>query len=83
MPMHFETVNRLTFPGFDPHSRQPSDKACAVALARSADGREDMTTNAFAESSLARMVCALMKLSCALSCGCNVSCGTWACCCVI
>lgn len=33
MPMHFEEVNRLTFPAFDPHSRQPSYKACAVALA--------------------------------------------------
>ncbi len=32
MPMHFEQVNRLTFPAFDPHSRQPSYKACAVAL---------------------------------------------------
>ncbi len=34
LPMHFETVNRLTFPSFDPHSRQPSYKACAVAVAR-------------------------------------------------
>jgi assimilatory nitrate reductase catalytic subunit len=32
LPMHFETVNRLTFPAFDPHSRQPSYKACAVAV---------------------------------------------------
>ncbi len=32
MPMHFEAVNRLTFPAFDPHSRQPSYKACAVSL---------------------------------------------------
>ena len=32
MPMHFETVNTLTFPAFDPHSRQPSYKACAVTL---------------------------------------------------
>ncbi|MEN9841450.1 MAG: Nitrate reductase [Verrucomicrobiota bacterium] len=31
-PMHFEAVNRLTFPAFDPHSRQPSYKACAVRL---------------------------------------------------
>ncbi|TSJ79725.1 molybdopterin oxidoreductase family protein [Rariglobus hedericola] len=35
MPMHFDAVNRLTFPSFDPHSRQPSYKACAVRLARS------------------------------------------------
>ncbi len=33
MPMHFPAVNRLTFPAFDPHSRQPSYKACAVAVA--------------------------------------------------
>ena len=32
MPMHFEVVNRLTSPAFDPHSRQPSYKACAVSL---------------------------------------------------
>ena len=34
MPMHFDAVNRLTFPSFDPHSRQPSYKACAVRLTR-------------------------------------------------
>ena len=34
LPMHFGTVNKLTFPSFDPHSRQPSYKACAVAVAR-------------------------------------------------
>jgi assimilatory nitrate reductase catalytic subunit len=33
MPMHFEAVNRLTFPAFDPHSRQPSYKGCAVRIA--------------------------------------------------
>ena len=33
MPMHFPDVNKLTFPSFDPHSRQPSYKACAVAIA--------------------------------------------------
>ncbi|MBW8782292.1 MAG: nitrate reductase [Verrucomicrobia bacterium] len=32
MPMHFDAVNRLTFPSFDPHSRQPSYKACAVTV---------------------------------------------------
>ena len=32
MPMHFAEVNRLTFPAFDPHSRQPAYKACAVAI---------------------------------------------------
>ena len=34
MPMHYEEVNRLTFAAFDPHSRQPSYKACAVRIAR-------------------------------------------------
>jgi len=33
LPMHFPDVNRLTFPVFDPHSRQPGYKACAVAAA--------------------------------------------------
>ena len=33
LPMHFEVVNRLTLPAFDPHSRQPSYKACAVSIA--------------------------------------------------
>lgn len=32
IPMHYPEVNRLTFPSFDPHSRQPSYKACAVAI---------------------------------------------------
>ncbi len=32
MPMHYEQVNRLTFAAFDPHSRQPSYKACAVRV---------------------------------------------------
>jgi assimilatory nitrate reductase catalytic subunit len=33
MPMHFAEVNVLTFPAYDPHSRQPAYKACAVAVA--------------------------------------------------
>lgn len=32
MPMHFPEVNRLTFPAYDPHSRQPAYKACAVSI---------------------------------------------------
>jgi assimilatory nitrate reductase catalytic subunit len=32
IPMHYSAVNQLTFPAFDPHSRQPSYKACSVAL---------------------------------------------------
>jgi predicted molibdopterin-dependent oxidoreductase YjgC len=33
IPMHYPEVNCLTHPSFDPHSRQPSYKACAVAIA--------------------------------------------------
>lgn len=32
LPMHFAKVNVLTLPAFDPHSRQPAYKACAVAV---------------------------------------------------
>ncbi len=32
MPMHDVEVNRLTFPSYDPHSRQPSYKHCAVRI---------------------------------------------------
>lgn len=31
-PMHYEATNRLTLAHFDPHSRQPSYKDCAVRL---------------------------------------------------
>jgi len=34
LPMHYPEVNRLTHPSFDPHSRQPNYKACAVALSK-------------------------------------------------
>jgi len=37
IPMHFEVMNRLTFAAFDPHSRQPAYKACAVRIARLSD----------------------------------------------
>ncbi len=37
LPMHDATVNQLTFAAFDPHSRQPAYKACAVAISGSAD----------------------------------------------
>ena len=33
IPMHGPTVNKLTFAAFDPYSRQPSYKACAVDVA--------------------------------------------------
>lgn len=32
VPMHYAAVNQLTHPVFDPHSRQPSYKATAVAV---------------------------------------------------
>jgi anaerobic selenocysteine-containing dehydrogenase len=32
IPMHYPEVNQLTQPAFDPHSRQPSYKYCAVSL---------------------------------------------------
>jgi len=32
MPMHYAETNRLTLPHFDPHSRQPSYKDCAVQI---------------------------------------------------
>lgn len=34
IPMHYREVNQLTLPAFDTHSRQPSYKACAVAVSR-------------------------------------------------
>ena len=34
IPMHYEVMNRLTFPAFDPHSRQPAYKAAAVRIER-------------------------------------------------
>lgn len=34
MPMHYVECNVLTFPAFDPHSRQPAYKACAVSIRR-------------------------------------------------
>jgi assimilatory nitrate reductase catalytic subunit len=34
VPMHFADTNQLTSPSFDPHSRQPSYKHCAVSVER-------------------------------------------------
>lgn len=34
IPMHYETTNKLTDAVFDPYSRQPSYKACAVRIVR-------------------------------------------------
>jgi len=34
VPMHYAEMNKLTFPAFDPYSRQPSYKHCAVRVRR-------------------------------------------------
>lgn len=34
IPMHYDVTNQLTFPAFDPYSRQPAYKACAVDIRR-------------------------------------------------
>ena len=39
IPMHYSTVNCLTFPSFDPYSRQPSYKSAAVRLETIGDER--------------------------------------------
>ena len=39
MPMHYEATNRLTLQCFDPHSRQPSYKYCAVHISPVEDVR--------------------------------------------
>jgi len=38
IPMHYAQTNQLTFPSFDPNSRQPSYKACAVAVRPMVEG---------------------------------------------
>ena len=38
LPMHDGATNLLTFPAFDPESRQPAYKACAVRLRPARDG---------------------------------------------
>jgi assimilatory nitrate reductase catalytic subunit len=37
MPMHYSGTNQLTLSAFDPYSRQPAYKACAVAVRRLAE----------------------------------------------
>jgi anaerobic selenocysteine-containing dehydrogenase len=39
VPMHYKETNQLTLAAFDPHSRQPAYKACAVSV-RPADAHE-------------------------------------------
>lgn len=38
IPMHEESTNRLTLPSFDPLSRQPSYKHCAVRVSKAGQG---------------------------------------------
>jgi assimilatory nitrate reductase catalytic subunit len=38
VPMHYVRTNQLTFPAFDPESRQPAYKHCAVAVRAARDG---------------------------------------------
>jgi assimilatory nitrate reductase catalytic subunit len=38
IPMHYARTNQLTFPAFDPDSRQPAYKACAVAIRAIGEG---------------------------------------------
>ena len=44
LPMHYEATNRLTLAHFDPHSRQPSYKNCAVRV-RPLDAAEAPTVS--------------------------------------
>ena len=37
IPMHYAKTNQLTFAAFDPYSRQPSYKNCAVRIRRRSD----------------------------------------------
>jgi len=41
VPMHYEETNRLTDAVFDPYSKQPSYKSCAVRIFRISGGRAD------------------------------------------
>ena len=41
VPMHYPRVNQLTFASFDPHSRQPSYKACAVTVRPMREGEAE------------------------------------------
>jgi assimilatory nitrate reductase catalytic subunit len=40
MPMHYLETNRITFPAFDPYSRQPSYKYAAVAVSAAPDSAD-------------------------------------------
>ena len=45
LPMHYATVNQLTDPVFDPYSKQPSYKFCAVRVRRMANWERSPTRN--------------------------------------
>ena len=38
VPMHYARANQLPFPAFDPQSRQPAYKSCAVTVRAARDG---------------------------------------------
>jgi anaerobic selenocysteine-containing dehydrogenase len=42
VPMHYAETNQLTFAAFDPYSRQPAYKACAVRVRRASDRGYDL-----------------------------------------
>ena len=45
LPMHDPATNRLTFADFDPYSRQPAYKGCAVRVRAEAPADRDETPN--------------------------------------
>jgi assimilatory nitrate reductase catalytic subunit len=56
IPMHYEPTNRLTLAHFDPHSRQPSYKDCAVNVVRCRKGvRSNASTSGLASSPTASL----------------------------
>ena len=40
-PMHDDTLNRLTYPRFDPYSRPPNSRHCAVRIETAESGLID------------------------------------------
>ena len=45
VPMHYARANQLTFAAFDPYSRQPAYKACAVRLCKLRDDEKPKDEN--------------------------------------
>src|SRR5262249_26486926 len=50
VPMHYGVTNQLTFAAFDPYSRQPAYKACAVDVRRIDDHGEKSNRTATREA---------------------------------